>query len=86
MTVVAEKSGLVRAVGQVADDGDEVPSKFGFAVSQQIPFEEDYSNVHFYEAKGSRFVFEVVITDLEYEIPIISHHSPKMQGHNFWLH
>ena len=65
MTVVAEKSGLVRAVGRVANDGDEVPSKFGFAVSQQIPFEEDYSNVHFYEAKGSRFVFEVVITDLE---------------------
>ena len=46
MTVVAEKSGFGSiAVGRVANDGDEVPSKFGFAVSQQIPFEEDYSNV-----------------------------------------
>ena len=65
MTVVAEKSGIVRAVGRVASDGGEAPSKFGFAVSDQILFDENDQNIRYYEGKGFGFIFEVAISDLK---------------------
>ena len=52
-------------VGRVELDGGEVPSRVGFAVSPQILFDLEDTDLRFYDAEGSTFIFEVVISDLE---------------------
>ena len=52
-------------MGRVASDDKEAPSKFGFAVSDQILFDENDQNIRYYEGKGFGFIFEAVISDLK---------------------
>ena len=61
----------------------EASSKFGFAVSDQILFDENDQNIRYYEGKGFGFIFEVAISDLKAENSLYSFLCSELSRYYF---